>query len=1802
MKTSFWKKLLFALIIAGIMPLEGFWNLAIVKAKEATKVIDPESVAGEPVENIYTMASYMVDAGGKMSFIGKTKEPKLSFNQYDDSQILSKMIVISEMIMNSPDYKKEYESTGKIPKKLMEELDIAFDPNQIDTRIVDSLIALILPKSMNGAGFDYLKVDSITKGYSSKNTQSPLKATDEEQLKKIGGGDISKGIDIVKNLISPHNKNSGQGADITEIDKLKGTKFVYALDENGNEYLKEKTKLDPIPIKVAWQTEKGMGQIGDVPREFGANLDKQANNMLDQELNSTLRGWLSEQGIDFGDAEYWLKLPSFGTNIANILYNIAQNWQRSTWEIPGNAPMGGTLGQTGYNIGQTVLSDMTRGIIPPSGFGGDKIWEVYQIAGREIIAKKMGLPENSFMEGGDNSNVLLESVGKRVIEDNLGLSAGSLSDEMNNKEDLYANIGKGFIEKQLNLPTGSFRSHNAEEIKKTIGTYKFQELIDNGNFIDGLLYLDKGTTASQLNNPFTFKYTVGQKLIERRILVYDKGPDGSNRRDEAFGIYNPDKPGMIERFLSADKTVFKDIGINTVAKSLGKNEDDIKVIRKWLETGKIEPDPDKNNIPKINEELLAKNVGLKPNDLWRIFVFNQGNYVFERNGQIAWTAAVAPSLDQTAAGTVNNYPDENFYRSRFTDIKNIASEINKKTSNQNVKSIAQEIFNMAAEMENYGKDNTNFVQTIIIPFFEKRKEIVAKIGGKLAEMEKSEVNTNTTSIKYKIYEIIEGAVMANLGTLTPNDITGLKRPYYLEPTYQKDLIKVFQNKASMNDFVTNQGLKYYGTVMGVEKPDDLKKAWSEIKTSPNINPVNILNKYINDDNFISMAEEFNAGYGIAPWETSNDYYRININDIARHILGFLDVSKKVGAFALDSALYLSPGSGSLEIANGNIDIETANNWGGINRLTQLVLGLVEKVPQDGNVINNIVRLYLSEKVLGLPKTFVFNTDEFFKDDRNYERVLRAFGINIPDDISGNPGKVIEWAKNNQPWNNADEYIKTQIGWAGIDIGQAKNFLSSMFSASGRNTSLGNIIGSLKDQIADNYITKTRLNEGFFLSDAANAKGLDFLLITLDEANNIKKLFKEENAGALISLLANFSSNSLMGGSSFAYDSGAIGNPQNAGDLRALSMILPMLGNGKNKKALEEGFIAYGINAIASRFPESQSYVDKALYAYNFIQAFVGGIVEAERKSKTTDAAAKVAAGLTKNLPSEVITKEEVEKDVNLDKGDVWIFNSSVGAAETLKNIDESIKNAGITRGDEEGTGGKNYGPSKATELTYTPIIELEKGLSGEEKQKLFNDKFTPEEREKINKVIEAAKNQGQQDIENIEKELIENSYRDVIDEKNKSMLEDLWLAQLDMMLMNTKIKIGDTEIHLPPLATIMMRGTPEQKSEVLQQYIIYALLQGKGVPMWGVAAADILTRALIQKRPVNSHELGTVIDMALADLLKLDFVPLGLGEGFAKWILDKDSSQLMTSLKDTAILYGTTFLDKTLNLPQGTTFSLYNMWQTYQTALAQYHEATKTAIGAIGDLTSAQNMGYSAEKIAELQQKALEANSAKEIAFQKLQITTATIAATAVNMIFGETFYKLDQQLGLPAGTVSLVVTTAIYVALGGMTLTAALGMLWPALALTFLPGLLGGLFGGKKQSNQEQISRIEVIFSACGYYPGIDEGPPSDYDPECVANLPEFHGEKEEEMKKGAMAAAKYKIDKRLLPGLLSLGNLAGNPEMLPTRIETLRKESVETNRNLADKVYCGELGCMAKNIESGSNKGFGYNEMAWDRVMYSY
>lgn len=404
---------------------------------------------------------------------------------------------------------------------------------KIDERVLESLNYLVKPVEKGGAGITYLHVtfskqceeevpellggaypvvfegeteDPNNPGYplinsrpnsqiipKSSNTPSTTSSIEPGGIKSVVGiytqqqykrfSELAKVIAPLANAASTKSVDvepagvenvhaQGQAADIMAagllmcVTKSGGVAGIGA----------KSSRQAPRPIKVAWQTDKG---VSNVNTPFGNNFDQMANTAG---LDAFLEGFTSQDG----------------TFRAQAL--------QSAFTMMGFSLIANQLG------------------IKPSTFNADTAPLNYQTLGYAMLADLMDLPDMSvfdpFANSGisqtnplqtkrDNVETLLKTTLMRKFEQDLKLPAGSLDGDT--VEDVMTNAAKRRLEKDMGLSPRSLSGNleNPTEILRSIGQAKMESFyhlpigsantskINNGSILSGLI----DNTASLLNLP-----------------------------------------------------------------------------------------------------------------------------------------------------------------------------------------------------------------------------------------------------------------------------------------------------------------------------------------------------------------------------------------------------------------------------------------------------------------------------------------------------------------------------------------------------------------------------------------------------------------------------------------------------------------------------------------------------------------------------------------------------------------------------------------------------------------------------------------------------------------------------------------------------------------------------------------------------------------------------------------------------------------------------------------------------------------------------------------------------------------------------------------------------------------------------------------------------------------------------------------------------------------------------------------------------------------------------------------------------
>ena len=270
------------------------------------------------------------------------------------------------------------------------------------------------------------------------------------------------------------------------------------------------------------------------------------------------------------------------------------------------------------------------------------------------------------------------------------------------------------------------------------------------------------------------------------------------------------------------------------------------------------------------------------------------------------------------------------------------------------------------------------------------------------------------------------------------------------------------------------------------------------------------------------------------------------------------------------------------------------------------------------------------------------------------------------------------------------------------------------------------------------------------------------------------------------------------------------------------------------------------------------------------------------------------------------------------------------------------------------------------------------------------------------------------------------------------------------------------------IARAMFEGTPDQKAAafggVLRQVagsenvdrIIGGVEAGRDLAAFFSSPSGTVPSASSLAQLDSWFSSVTGVDAPAGSMsAMLSFARDGSTAGFSELV---SPSSLVSNFSG--------FIDQSIGLPGGTTQFAYEAFSTLSSAQAAVDTATQSLFNVSG--------GADALEV-------LSAQNTLATAQTQLSLTAAGLVSAGVNLAFGKQIAAIDSALGLPSGTASLLVTTAITavmvpgIALATLASTILLpGIGFLVLGALFSGGGLGSLFGG----GTKKIKRNETLWS----------------------------------------------------------------------------------------------------------------------------
>ncbi len=356
---------------------------------------------------------------------------------------------------------------------------------EIDRRVLKTVNYLVTPREFGGAGYTRLKIKKLMKGYDTRISSRKVSREYPEDTKPN---------------VSAHSR--GQGVDIEEID------YIYSVLKKYRVAGDKKQVLPTMPIKVAWQTEKGFQDSRGMDT-FNQSLQGTFSQFGFDQLNSTMLYEVADLfGIEIDLNDYSLN------NLEDLTKILALQWLVSSADIPGLDLNNIDFSDMSWEslvkeMGRSYLGNLLG--LDPAGLRGNGLSEIKRNLGRVETESRLELPEGSLETSSGNTDDILRQMLIRELEDDLELSKGSLKDLDSKPEDrkllsdsldIYRN---NRLDEALSLPEGTINiltgtsSGNISETLLSAGVDLASRIIANNPDEQALVKTwiqSKGTTTN----------------------------------------------------------------------------------------------------------------------------------------------------------------------------------------------------------------------------------------------------------------------------------------------------------------------------------------------------------------------------------------------------------------------------------------------------------------------------------------------------------------------------------------------------------------------------------------------------------------------------------------------------------------------------------------------------------------------------------------------------------------------------------------------------------------------------------------------------------------------------------------------------------------------------------------------------------------------------------------------------------------------------------------------------------------------------------------------------------------------------------------------------------------------------------------------------------------------------------------------------------------------------------------------------------------------------------------------------------
>ena len=385
----------------------------------------------------------------------------------------------------NPDGTPKFKQTPKYYSEIWD--NGHWDAPKADARILQTLVYLVTPTSMGGAGEESIEVGRIL--------QSDKNDTD---FTKENTDDVSSHYYDQSNPEAP--SILATGVDITGIGQVRITTKTVQHHRIGSDDVSY--QYNSVPIKVAYQTDQGAQSAGAAP---STNILQGALGLYSSQLGSLLSSMGLNSNIDLSKANL--------TNFSSVAQLIGKSLVSNLLNSPTGSLDGWNLDSVLDNMGRAFIAQQL-GLPANSLAYGDTSDDVIRDIGQLTFEKALNLPTGSL--SGNTSDVIWGNVGRRFLEDSIGVSPNTLeTGKVYTQTDFLQRIGAGYMEQKLSLNPQSLQTTDwstfvASEKAKILCTS-----ID-ATYVDGQLNMGSTSTGSSVDNygfgPSDFEDPVGKVI------------------------------------------------------------------------------------------------------------------------------------------------------------------------------------------------------------------------------------------------------------------------------------------------------------------------------------------------------------------------------------------------------------------------------------------------------------------------------------------------------------------------------------------------------------------------------------------------------------------------------------------------------------------------------------------------------------------------------------------------------------------------------------------------------------------------------------------------------------------------------------------------------------------------------------------------------------------------------------------------------------------------------------------------------------------------------------------------------------------------------------------------------------------------------------------------------------------------------------------------------------------------------------------------------------------------------------------